>query len=94
MSVKVEVFSSPGCSKCGQAKEVLRKLADEIGGGRIEWREVNVLEELDYAVNLGVLSTPAIVINGKLIFTGLPSVRKLRTELDRQLAADGGAGHA
>ncbi|NIP72229.1 MAG: glutaredoxin [Gammaproteobacteria bacterium] len=94
MSIKVEVFSSPGCSKCGQAKEVLRKLAEEIGGGRIEWREVNVLDELDYAVNLGVLSTPAIVIDGQLTFTGLPSVRKLRSELDRRLAVQGGAGTA
>lgn len=94
MSIKVEVFSSPGCGKCGQAKEVLRKLAEEIGGGRIEWREVNVLEELDYAVNLGVLSTPAIVIDGDLVFTGLPSVRKLRSELGHRLAVKGGAGSA
>jgi len=92
MNIKVEVFSSPGCSKCGQAKEVLRKLAEEIGGGLIEWREVNVLEELDYAVNLGVLSTPAIAIDGDLTFTGLPSVRTLRSELDRRLAAEGRAG--
>lgn len=94
MSIKVEVFSSPGCSKCGQAKEVLRRLAEQIGGGRIEWREVNVLQELDYAVNLGVLSTPAIVIDGQPTFTGLPSVRKLRSELDRRLAVQGGAGNA
>lgn len=87
MSIKVEVFSSPGCSKCGHAKEVLRKLAGEIGGGLIDWREVNVLEELDYAVNLGVLSTPAIAIDGELTFTGLPSVRKLRNELAQRLGA-------
>lgn len=94
MSIEVEVFSSPGCSKCGRAKEVLRKLAEDIGGGRIEWREVNVLEELDYAVSLGVLATPAIAIDGELAFTGLPSVRKLRGELDRRLAVEGGAGSA
>lgn len=88
MSIHVEVFASPGCGKCGQAKEVLRKLVDEIGGGRIVWREVNVLDELDYTVSLGVLSTPAIAINGKLIFTSLPSVRKLRAELDLRLATD------
>ena len=39
--VKVEVFSSPGCGKCGHAKEVLRRLATEMDG--IKWREVNVL---------------------------------------------------
>ena len=94
MAIKVEVFSSPGCSKCGHAKEVLRKLAEEIGGGRVEWREVNVLEEMDYAVSLGVLSTPAIAIEGELIFTGLPSARKLRTDLEARLASAPGEAQA
>lgn len=87
MSIKVEVFSSPGCSKCGHAKEVLRKLAEEIGGGLIEWREVNVLEEMDYAVSLGVLSTPVIAVDGELAFTGLPSTRKLRADLEARLSS-------
>lgn len=91
MSIKVEVFASPGCSKCSQAKEALRKLADEVGDGRIDWREVNVVEELDYAVELGVLATPAIAIDGQLRFTSLPSIRTLRAEFDRRLAAEGGA---
>ena len=82
MIVNVEVFSSPGCGKCGHAKEVLKKLAEELGGGRIRWREVNVLEEMDHAVKLGVLSTPAIAVNGKLLFTSLPSVQKLRQALE------------
>ncbi len=47
MNIKVEVFSSPGCSKCGHAKEALRKLVDELGGDQIDWREVNILDELD-----------------------------------------------
>ncbi len=89
MTIKVEVFSSPGCGKCGHAKEVLRRIAQELDGG-IEWREVNVLEEMDYAVSLGVLSTPAIAINGELAFTGLPSAAKLRAVLDqRRRAAQG-----
>jgi len=87
MTVKVEVFTAPGCSKCGQAKEVLRRLAEELGG--VEWREVNVLEDLDRAVALGVLSTPAIAIDGELVYTGLPSAARLRAELERRLAAGG-----
>jgi protein-disulfide isomerase len=85
MAVKVEVFSSPGCGKCGHAKEVLRQIAEAIGGGRIAWREVNVLDEMDYAVRLGVLSTPAIAVNGKLVFTALPSAKKLREILEARL---------
>lgn len=85
--LKVEVFSSPGCAKCGQAKDVLKKVAEEVGGGRIQWREVNVLDELDYAVKLGVLSTPAIAVNGRLVFTALPSAKKLRAALEAEMRA-------
>jgi len=88
MAVKIEVFSSPGCGKCGHAKEILRKMADELGGDKIHWREVNILDELDHAVKLGVLSTPAIAINDILVFTSLPTVKKLRAELLNQLAGD------
>ena len=84
MIIKVEVFSSPGCGKCGQAKEVLRKIAQEMGD-QIAWREVNILEELDYAVRLGVMSTPAIAVNSKLVFTALPSAAKLRLALEQAL---------
>lgn len=88
MGIIVEVFSSPGCSKCGHAKDVLRKLTEELGGDTIQWREVNILQELDYAVELGVLSTPSIAINKKLIFTSLPSLKKLRAELLMHLSQD------
>jgi thioredoxin 1 len=84
--IKVEVFSSPGCGKCTQAKNVLKAIAEEIGQDKITWRDVNILEEMDYAVELGVMSSPAIAIDGKLIFTSLPSAAKLRAALDTQLA--------
>ncbi len=88
MPVQVEVFASPGCSKCGHAKEVLRKLAEEIGGDRIRWREVNILEDMDHAVELGVMSTPAIAIDGELVFTGLPPKGKLEAALRERLGDD------
>lgn len=83
--VKVEVFSSPGCAKCAQAKTVLKAVATELGPDKVNWREVNILEEIDYAVELGVMATPAIAINGKLIFVALPSAAKLRGELLNRL---------
>jgi len=85
MTIKVEVFSSPGCGKCAHAKDALKQIAAELGSGRINWREVNVLEEMDYAVSLGVLSTPAIAVNGRLLFTALPSARKLRETLEAEI---------
>lgn len=85
MPVHIEVFSAPGCNSCGQAKAVIRKLVEQMDDKRLQWREVDVLAELDYAVELGVLATPAIAINGELVFTGLPSEKNLHAELVKQL---------
>ncbi len=85
MNIKIEVFSSPGCSKCGHAKNILHALADEIGRDKIQWKEVNILDDLDRAVELGVMSTPSIAIDGELVFSSLPSAKKLRTELENRL---------
>jgi len=51
----------------------------------ILWCKVNVVEEIDRAVSLGVLSTPAIVIDNSLVFTGLPSTNKLRQTILKYL---------
>ena len=83
--LKVEVFSSPGCSKCTQAKSILKAIVEDMGQGRITWREVNILEEMDYAVELGVMASSAIAIDGKLAFVSLPSASKLRSELAKRL---------
>lgn len=85
MPIKVEIFSSTGCSKCTQAKHQLIKLTTEFGPQAIDIVEVDVLENIDYAVSLGVLSTPAIAIDGNLCFTGLPSAKKLRDYLEQLL---------
>lgn len=88
MTIKVEVFSSPGCGKCGHAKDVLRKITEDEDFENIQWREVNILDELDYAVELGVLSTPSIAIDDELVFSSLPSAKKLRAELLARLGKE------
>jgi len=93
MEINIEVFASPGCGKCGHARDVLRDLANDMneraGGECIFWREVNILDELDHAVELGVLSTPSIAIDGELVFTSLPSSKSLRAELEQRLKQSG-----
>ncbi len=85
MSIQVEVFTAPGCGKCGRAKDVLKAVVETWSDNGIEWREVNILDEIDYAVRLGVLSTPAIAIDGELVFTALPSEKKLRQLIEKRL---------
>ncbi|MDA8254277.1 MAG: thioredoxin family protein [Betaproteobacteria bacterium] len=82
MSIKIELFAAPGCSKCAAAQKQLRAIATAVlGENEVVWREVNVLKELDYAVSLGVLSMPAIAVNGELKFSSLPTSEQFRTML-------------
>lgn len=81
--ILVEVFSTPGCARCAQAREALKAAAVSLEA--VRWREVNILDELDYAVELGVLNPPAIAIDGQLVFTTLPAAQRLRQELLRRL---------
>jgi hypothetical protein len=89
--ILVEIFSTPGCGKCAQARAALKAVAESVGA--VRWREVNILDELDYAVDLGVLSPPAIAIDGELVFPALPGAERLRRELLERLdQAPGCAG--
>lgn len=59
---------------------------DEFPGLQIE--EVDVTLRPDIAVRYGVMSTPAIAINGRLEFAGVPRPEALRA----RLRAAAGAG--
>ena len=83
--IQVEVFTAPGCGKCGRAKHVLQAVVEQMADAGVAWREVNILDEMDYAVRLGVLSTPAMAIDGVLAFTSLPSEKSLRQALEHRL---------
>lgn len=88
MSIKVELFTAHGCKRCTHAKEKLQRVVEEIGGNQLKVRFIEVLDEIDYAVSIGVLSTPAIAVDGVLVFTSLPSSRKLRDDLEYRLAQE------
>ena len=77
--MKVEMFVIPGCSECAVARARLRAAAQEVAKN-LEWRELNVLDDLDYAVEL-LMTPPSIVIDGELVFSSTPTVAQLRDAL-------------
>lgn len=79
VTVRIEVIAAPGCGKCAAAQDELRAIAFAmLGEANVAWREVNVLEEIEYAVSLGVLGMPAIAVNGELRFSSLPAPDQFR----------------
>ena len=92
--IKVELFAAPGCNRCAKARKELQRIVETFGDDRIAWRAVEVLDEIDYAVAIGVLATPAIAIDGELVFTALPSRKQLCRVLKERLARPSTNGHA
>lgn len=76
--VRVEFFFAGGCSKCAEAREALREAARS---PRVEWREVDIAKDPKRAVDVGVVSTPAVAIDGELIFKTMPTAAELRNAI-------------
>jgi len=83
--ITIEFFSASICNRCVEAKKRIQTVLAEFDQSRISYREVDVVEELDYAVSSGVLTTPTIIINGDLVFSSMPSIKQLRIELEKYL---------
>lgn len=88
--VNIELISASGCRQCEQAEAGLRRMAEDVlGVDNLTWRHLNVLEHLDYVVTLGVVSMPAVVANGEVLFSGLPQAQQFRSVLQRLKAVHG-----
>lgn len=88
--MKVELFQTAGCQSCADTRDSLKLVAEQAVPG-IQWRDVDVTKELDYAVELGVMSLPAMAVDGQLAFSSLPTPAQLKHELERR--AREGARH-
>ena len=84
--VDIEVFTSL-CSNCQRAARLVERLLKEPGFENMTWREIDVVEEIDYAVAHGVLATPSIAIGGEVIFSALPSKQQLRNSVQEYSAS-------
>lgn len=86
MKILIEVFAVPGCSKCTQKRRALRAVTEELGADRFDWQEVDLLEHIERAVELGVMAPLSLAIDAELVFPAPPTPERLRAELARRLA--------
>jgi len=75
--VYVEEFMSPGCVGCPAVKEMLKELSIELEG-KLTVEEVDITVETTRATQYGIMSVPAVAINGILKFVGVPSKEELK----------------
>ena len=85
--VYVEDFMSPGCVGCPVVKEMLKSLSEELSG-EITVEEIDITVDTTRAAQYGVMSVPAIAINGELKFMGVPKKEELKKALQEELNKD------
>ncbi|WP_426415497.1 thioredoxin family protein [Aestuariirhabdus sp. LZHN29] len=76
----IKVLGS-GCAKCNKTAETIERISKELNV------EVGVIKEADPQVMMeyGVMSTPAVVVDGKLVHSGsIPH----RSDIEQWLASD------
>jgi small redox-active disulfide protein 2 len=70
--MKIEILGS-GCPKCKKLEENARKAAE-----KIKKAEIVKVTEIDKIIEYGVMSTPALVIDGKVRSSGrIPEVEEI-----------------
>lgn len=82
----VEMFTSPGCANCPAVKKMLKEVTGKLKGD-ITVEEVDITSDPTRAAQYGVMSVPAVVINGILKFVGIPSREELEKALVEELEA-------
>ena len=85
--VYVEEFMSPGCVGCPVVKAMLKSLLEELSG-EITVEEVDITVDTARAAQYGIMSVPAVAINGELKFMGVPKKEELKKALMEELKKD------
>jgi small redox-active disulfide protein 1 len=84
--VYIEMFTSPGCVGCPAVKKMLKNLTGELKGD-ITVEEVDITVEPTRAAQYGIMSVPAVAINGILRFVGVPKLEELKKAITDELEA-------
>jgi len=82
----IEMFTSPGCANCPAVKKMLKELSNELVGD-ITIEEVDITVDPTRAAQYGVMSVPAVAINGILKFVGVPKKEELKKAITEELEA-------
>lgn len=84
--MKLEILGS-GCANCQKLMAVTEEVVRELG---ISDAELVKVEDYPKIMAYGVMSTPALAIDGKLVMSGkVPSKAEVSTMITTALAAQG-----
>ena len=79
--ILIEILTAQGCVKCQKANESVR---DQIKNMKnIIIKEINLIDNPEIAVKYKIMTTPALIINHKFEFAGLPDEVELKKAIEK-----------
>lgn len=73
----IQVLGS-GCPSCKQLFEQTKKVADELNINT----EVEYISDISKIVEMGIMTSPVLVIDGKAVLTGRKSYEEIKKALE------------
>lgn len=83
--MKIQILGT-GCPKCKRLEELARQAADSLGLSY----EIEKIDKIDDILKMGVMITPGLAIDNKVIMSGrLPSLSELTSMITTHLTKTG-----
>jgi small redox-active disulfide protein 2 len=81
MKINIKVLGT-GCTKC----KTLEKLTHEVVEENHYDAEVHYVKDIDVIISYGIMMTPALVIDDKVIFSGrVPSKNEIKSYIEKEI---------
>jgi len=78
--VVIEVLESESCAKCAGLKYRVQEVLEELKDKDVEVRYLDLFDDQNRIVELGMYTSPSLAINGELYFVGkIPSKEELKS---------------
>ena len=84
-TVTVEVFTAKKCPYCEKAMNMVKAMSKKYR--ELVWKQTSVdqFEGRREALNYGIPAVPEIVIEGRLVFIGLPTIKEFEEEIVKKI---------
>jgi small redox-active disulfide protein 2 len=80
--MKIQVLGA-GCPTCKKLYDITKQAAKEMGLSD----EVEYITDMQQIVNMGLMSSPVLAVNGKPALVGfVPDVEKVKSAIKKQLS--------
>jgi thioredoxin 1 len=88
--ILIEILTAPGCAYCEMAKSRVASTIQKVGMNVLDLsvKVVDVVAHPEIGLKYEIRSTPAIAINGQLVFIGLPREEDLKAKIAGALALE------